>query len=139
MRLARVTDDLIEPLSEMLQGVEMTFRPFGRTPPELRLSIQPEDEHWVFVDPARVVVAYGMLRGWSEGYGVPSLGLAVRESQRNRGLGGTMIEVLHAVAKARGAKKIRLTVDASNTPARQLYAAKGYVDQGAGLWLKELA
>jgi len=138
MRLARVTDSLVEPLSEMLMGIEPSFRPFGRTPPELRLSVRPEDEHWVFVNASSRVVCYGMLRGWSEGYEIPSLGLAVLAACRGRGVGGTMIEVLHAVAKARGAPKVRLTVDRDNAPARRLYASRGYVDMGAGLWIKEL-
>ncbi len=34
------------------------------------------------------VVAYGLLRGWDEGYAVPSLGIAVHPAARGLGLRG---------------------------------------------------
>ncbi len=56
------------------------------------------------------IVAYGMLRGWDEGYETPSLGIAVHSEWQARGVGRRMMEHLHQVARVRGAKRIRLKV-----------------------------
>ena len=73
-----------------------------------------------------VPAAYGMLRGWDEGYAEPSLGLAVAPAFQGRGLGRALTEHLHEVARARGATTVRLKVYAENAGARALYAKLGY-------------
>ncbi len=73
------------------------------------------------------VVAYGMLRGWDAGFEVPSLGLAVHPAARGRGLGRTMMDWLHDVARREGAARVRLKVYPDNAPARELYESLGYV------------
>ncbi len=76
------------------------------------------------------VRAYGMLRGWDEGYAIPSLGIAVHPSARGSGLGATFMQYLHAAAATRGAKSIRLKVYAHNARAKALYERLGYVFAG---------
>jgi ribosomal protein S18 acetylase RimI-like enzyme len=76
------------------------------------------------------LVAYGMLRGWDEGYSVPSLGIAVRQDCYGRGYGRAMMVALHEAARDRGATKIRLRVHPENGRARSLYERLGYVDVG---------
>lgn len=71
--------------------------------------------------------AYGMLRGWDEGYAEPSLGLAVAPAFQRHGLGRAMTLHLHEIARARGAETIRLKVYAANRAARALYSSLGYV------------
>jgi ribosomal-protein-alanine N-acetyltransferase len=75
-------------------------------------------------------VAYGMLRGWDDGFALPSLGLAVHEDCRRRGYGRLMMEWLHAEARRRGASQVRLRVAGTNGPARALYAQLGYARAG---------
>lgn len=77
-----------------------------------------------------VPVAYGMLRGWDEGYRVPSLGIAIRDGYRDRGLGRRMMEALHRAVRARGGERVRLRVAPGNVRARHLYAALGYRQVG---------
>ncbi len=72
------------------------------------------------------VAAYGLLRGWEQGYDVPSLGIAVSPSYRGRGLARPFMMFLHAAARLRGAPSIRLKVYESNTKARELYRSLGY-------------
>lgn len=72
------------------------------------------------------VVAYGMLRGWEEGYEIPSLGVAVDENFRGKGLGKLMCEYLRIVAKLKGSTKIRLRVHKDNIKAINLYKSLGY-------------
>ncbi len=72
------------------------------------------------------IVAYGLLRGWDEGYAIPSLGIAIHPEARGRGLARPFMAFLHAAAKARGASKIRLTVYSDNQRAVELYRRLGY-------------
>jgi ribosomal-protein-alanine N-acetyltransferase len=72
------------------------------------------------------VAGYGLLRGWEQGYEVPSLGIAVSPSYRCRGLARPFMVFLHAAARLRGAPSIRLTVYESNAKAKELYRSLGY-------------
>lgn len=89
------------------------------------LSENGHDEYWLALSDEDVV-AYGMLRGWDEGYEVPSLGLAVSPVYRGRGFAREMMRHLHARARQRGADRIRLKVDRRNVTAQRLYESLGY-------------
>ena len=67
------------------------------------------------------------MRGWDEGFDIPSLGIAIHPEARGRGLARPFMAFLHAAAKARGATKIRLTVYNDNQRAVELYRRLGYV------------
>lgn len=73
-----------------------------------------------------LVLGYGMLRGWDEGYAIPSLGIAVHPSHRGAGLGELLMRHLHVEAWMRGATTIRLKVAPSNRKAVHLYQKLGY-------------
>ena len=70
--------------------------------------------------------AYGMLRGWDEGFSVPSLGIYVAQELRGSGAARLMMEHLHVTARLSGAKRIRLKVYPDNLPAYKLYVSLGY-------------
>ncbi|MFM8415477.1 MAG: N-acetyltransferase family protein [Planctomycetota bacterium] len=72
------------------------------------------------------VVAYGMLRGWDEGFTVPRLRFAVDGQWRGLGVGRRLVTHLHAIASARGAASVRLEVDHDNLAAIALSRAVGY-------------
>lgn len=72
------------------------------------------------------IAGYAMLRGWDEGYEIPSLGIAILPDFRRRGLGKDFMLFLHDQARARGAKKIRLTTYQENISALNLYLSLGY-------------
>jgi len=74
----------------------------------------------------RRVLGYGMLRGWDEGFDVPSLGIALHPKARATGLARALMTFLHAAAKVRGATKVRLKVYPDNTKALELYRSLGY-------------
>jgi ribosomal-protein-alanine N-acetyltransferase len=82
------------------------------------------------------IIGYGMLRGWSEGYQVPSIGIAVDPDLRGIGLGKAMMLYLHVVAELMGANTIRLSVHPDN-PAVHLYRKLGYEfgDCGTSSWV----
>jgi ribosomal-protein-alanine N-acetyltransferase len=72
------------------------------------------------------ILGYGMLRGWDEGFAVPSLGIAIHPDSRGSGLGRAMMAVLHLAARRRGAGRIRLKVHEQNEHAANLYRSLGY-------------
>ena len=72
------------------------------------------------------VLAYGLLRGWDEGFAVPSLGIAVHPDARGLGLARAFMAFLHAAASVKGASRVRLKVYPDNAPARRLYESLGY-------------
>lgn len=72
------------------------------------------------------VVGYGMLRGWDEGYDIPSLGITIHPKFRRCGIGNLMMQYLHIVARLKGCKNIRLRVRRGNLRARRLYEKFGY-------------
>jgi ribosomal protein S18 acetylase RimI-like enzyme len=72
------------------------------------------------------ILAYGMLRGWEEGYAIPSLGILISSDARGTGLAQLIMQYLHYSARLRGASKIRLSVYPSNVKAVSLYRRIGY-------------
>ena len=73
------------------------------------------------------IVGYGMLRGWDECYDVPSLGLAVHPEYRSQGVAGALLRGLVRQAKHRGARRLRLTVEASRTRFIVFFERHGFV------------
>jgi ribosomal-protein-alanine N-acetyltransferase len=89
------------------------------------------DEYHVAIDAPHggdsgAVVGYGLLRGWADGFAVPSLGIAVHPAHRGRGIARRLMTHLHDVAARRGAERVRLKVYRHNTAALRLYESLGY-------------
>ncbi|HEX9191004.1 MAG TPA: GNAT family N-acetyltransferase [Candidatus Deferrimicrobiaceae bacterium] len=83
------------------------------------------DLYYAIADGERFL-GYGMLRGWDEGYEIPSLGIALHPEAQGKGLGRSFMHFLHAAARLRGAKRIRLKVHPENKAAVKLYESLGY-------------
>lgn len=56
--------------------------------------------------------------------------IAVAPAHRGRGVGATLVDDVLAVARTRGVSTLWLEVRESNTAARRLYAARGFVESG---------
>ncbi len=56
-----------------------------------------KDLYYLLVE-AEKVIGYGLLRGWDEGYQIPSLGVAIHPSVRGAGLGKMFMGFLHLLA-----------------------------------------
>ena len=131
-------------LADIFSEIDDTYiRPHPFTPEAARELARRDgpDVYAVLLDEGRAV-AYGMLRGWDEGYHLPTLGIAVRTSLHGRGLGRRMMHLLQDAARERGCPVLRLRVHAENTRARRLYESLGYVyagvDRGELLMLLDL-
>lgn len=72
-------------------------------------------------------LGYGILRGWDEGYAIPSLGIYVAPSLRGSGAARALMQHLHLAARLAGAPSIRLRVYPENAAAVTLYRSLGYV------------
>ncbi len=72
------------------------------------------------------VAAYGMLRGWDEGYDTPSLGIVVGPEWQGAGYGREMMVHLIKSARDCGAKRIILKVKQDNTRAKTVYEKVGF-------------
>ena len=73
------------------------------------------------------IVGYAMLRGWGDGFTIPSLGIVIHPAFRNQGLGKEFMRFLHNQARVKGASKVRLKLYSNNAEARQLYESLGYI------------
>jgi ribosomal protein S18 acetylase RimI-like enzyme len=109
------------------EGSDRCFHPHPFTPEHASLlaGYQGRDLYYVATQ-GEEVVAYGMLRGWEEGYDVPSLGIAVLARTRGTGLARTFMQFLHSAARLQGAPRVRLKVYPENAAARRLYESLGY-------------
>jgi len=83
------------------------------------------DLYYVAVQGTKVL-GYGLLRGWDEGFAIPSLGIAIHPAARSCGLGLAFMHFLHVAASRRGAEKVRLRVNTGNSKAIELYNRLGY-------------
>jgi ribosomal protein S18 acetylase RimI-like enzyme len=133
LRTRPVRADDAEVLGELLVSIDVThFRPHPMTPEEARhiAELDGRDVYLIGFDDDDQAVAYGMLRGWDEGYPTASVGVAVRRTREREGIGRAMMEALHDAARARGADSVRLRVHPDNHSARRLYERLGYQPVG---------
>jgi [ribosomal protein S18]-alanine N-acetyltransferase len=73
-----------------------------------------------------IIIGYGMLRGWDDGYEIPSLGISIHPEFRGMGVGLLMMHYLHSVAALRNCSRVRLRVNKANHRAIALYEKLGY-------------
>jgi ribosomal protein S18 acetylase RimI-like enzyme len=113
------------------QGVDKFFHPHPLTREQAceRAAYTGRDVYSV-MQAGTELVGYGMLRGWDEGYEVPSLGIVIDPGQQGRGHGRRLMEFLHDIARQRGARRVRLRVHTENERAVTLYRSLGYSFNG---------
>lgn len=132
----RLTSDWASGLADFFHAVEHAGdskhfhpHPLTREEAEARARYAGKDLYYVLVEGKRVL-GYGMLRGWDEGYQVPSLGIVMHPSLQGAGLGKMFMHFLHAAARRRGVSQVRLKVYPHNVKALRLYEALGYCFTG---------
>lgn len=133
LEIRRVNPEHREPLARLFarlvaDGDDRFFHPHPLTA-EYALRIadyEGRDLYYVLIDDA-IALGYGMLRGWDEGFDVPSLGIAIAPEGRGTGLGRLFMAFLHECARRRGSTRIRLTVVEGNQAGRRLFTESGYI------------
>lgn len=119
---------LINFLSDLEKdGENKYFYPHSFTDEALDGVVQytGKDSYYILIE-EDIVLGYGLLRGWDEGYKIPSLGIAIHSSVRGTGLGTMFMHFLHAAARRNGATQVRLRVSPDNAKAIKLYKGMGY-------------
>jgi RimJ/RimL family protein N-acetyltransferase len=71
-------------------------------------------------------VGFSMLRGFDEGYSVPSFGIFIDHRFQGRGYGKKLLELTVDEARQMGCKKVRLSVFGVNGAGRRIYEAFGF-------------
>jgi ribosomal-protein-alanine N-acetyltransferase len=135
LEIRKLSPEWVDALSDFFMALSVAgdyqyFHPHPLTPEEAikHCDYSGKDLYYVLVSDNQIL-GYGMLRGWDEGYEIPSLGIALHPSMRGKGLGKVFMQFLHLVAQQRGAKKIRLKVYPDNVSAVTLYRNLGYLFQ----------
>ena len=122
---------LSEFFAALAEADEVTrhFHPHPFTPRQARRISEPpvgsRDLYFLAVDDDQVI-GYAMLRGWDEGYEVPSFGLCVLPARQGEGLGGRLLDYALQRARQRGSERVMLKVNNDNDPARRLYESRGF-------------
>jgi len=109
------------------RGVDKYFHPHPLTAEfaRERADYRGNDIYLILISD-REIVGYGMLRGWDQGYEIPSLGIVIHPDLQRQGNGRFLMNYLRLAAQQRGVKKIRLRVDQNNASAVSLYRSLGY-------------
>ena len=79
------------------------------------------------------LTAFSMLRGFDEGYAIPSFGLLVDRPQQRRGYGRALLRHTCRYADRAAVARVRLTVFLDNPGARALYEAEGFAAEAEGV------
>lgn len=87
---------------------------------------QIKDRYFLAIE-GTSVIGYSMLRGWDEGYRIPSFGACVHPERRNIGLGKQLLAHSIEQSRAAGAPQLRLTVFKANERAIAVYRRFGFV------------
>lgn len=72
------------------------------------------------------IVGFCMLRGWDEGFEIPSFGIIVDYRHHKHNLGRQMTEFAISEARNLGCQSVRLSVYASNVRAMSFYLSLGF-------------
>jgi [ribosomal protein S18]-alanine N-acetyltransferase len=69
-----------------------------------------------------------MLRGWDEGYDVPSYGVLVDRARHGQGIGGAATRLALEQAARLGSTEVRVTVHDDNERSLRLFASSAFVE-----------
>jgi ribosomal protein S18 acetylase RimI-like enzyme len=113
-----------------LPAVTETFDPFPLTAAEARrIALDPRRDDYYIATRGENLLGFSMLRGFDEGYEIPSFGIFVDHESHGQGVGRRLTAWTVEQARRRGCPAVRLTVYADNDAALGLYASLGFEEQ----------
>jgi ribosomal protein S18 acetylase RimI-like enzyme len=114
-------------------AVEEMFDPFSFTAAEARrIALEPRQDGYYMATRGDELLGLSMLRGFDEGYEIPSFGIFIDHEYHGHGIGRRLTVRTIEQARRRGCPAVRLTVYADNTAARTLYESLGFREQERG-------
>ena len=103
------------------------FHPFPMTEVTAEeISLRPGADRYYGAFIEGRLVALSMLRGWNEGFDVPSFGIVVDAAWHGRGIGSMLTDFTLERVPWLGSERVRLTVYKSNDRAYRMYADRGF-------------
>jgi ribosomal protein S18 acetylase RimI-like enzyme len=122
-------------LCELFEGnartsVADTFDPFPLSAEQAtRIAREPRKDLYYIAVARGQPIAMAMLRGFDEGYEIPSFGIFVDRHHQGEGIGRLLTERTIAEAQRIGCEAVRLSVYAGNPMAVGMYHSLGFVEQ----------
>jgi ribosomal protein S18 acetylase RimI-like enzyme len=108
-----------------------TFHPFpldAANAERIAVALRRDRYFAAFIEDT--IVGLGMLRGWDEGFEVPSFGVVVDYRAQGQGHGRALTAHALRLARELGSERVRLTVHPSNARAVALYESLGFRETG---------
>ena len=91
-----------------------------------RICHEPRRDRYFAIFEGEEIACFGMLRGWDEGYEVPTFGMTADHRFNGRGHGWRMWKWVMGLARELGAKEIRITTDLKNAIILGMAAKLGF-------------
>jgi ribosomal protein S18 acetylase RimI-like enzyme len=110
-----------------VESITLFFTPFALTR-ETAYEIVSEDHrdrYYLGIVEGKAI-GFSMLRGWDEGYAIPSFGMFIDQHQHGHGYGKQLLDLTIEAARQLGCQKVRLSVRKANHPAYRIYKSRGF-------------
>lgn len=108
-------------------GIVRYFHPFlFSSETAQHIACQPHQDKYYIALLNNQIVGLSMLRGWDEGFSVPSFGIMVDRRFHGQGIGKRLLEYTLEEAYKMNCERVRLSVYASNAGAIRLYESVGF-------------
>ena len=109
------------------EATKKTFNPFPLTKEVAAHLLNTENKDLFFgAFIGGEIVAFSMLRGWNEGYNVPSFGIITADRVRGKGIGSRFTAWTVRWSDFIGCPSVRLMVYAENAHALSIYKKNGF-------------
>jgi ribosomal protein S18 acetylase RimI-like enzyme len=102
-----------------------TAFPLNETSASFITDREHKDIYNILLDGDRII-GFSMLRGFEDGFTVPSFGIMIDYRYHNLGLGKYLLNLTIEQAKHMGCAKVRLSVYGSNLAGLKIYEAIGF-------------
>ena len=132
LRVARLSPADADDLAELfernaVESVTDSFDPFPLTPATAQaLTTAAGHDRFLGGRLDGRLVAFAMLRGWDQGFAVPSFGVLVDVEHQGRGIGRAVTEWAREESRGLGCPRLRLSVYRHNLRAHGLYVSLGF-------------
>jgi ribosomal protein S18 acetylase RimI-like enzyme len=111
-------------------AVSHSFDPFPLTPAQARsIALEPHEDAYYLASEGRAPVGMSMLRGFEQGFQIPSFGILVDREHYGQGIGRRLTEWTIEQARLRSCPALRLSVYADNAAAHGLYLSLGFIER----------
>jgi len=135
LEIKRLTIDHSKELSELLQGADKDytqyFVPFAfdsETILKILSNVIKDQYYGIFTK--NNLIGFYMLRGFDEGYEIPSYGVWVAKDFSSKGISKLTLQHAISFCKINNIKKIILKVHPDNVIAKNIYESFGFIYEG---------